>query len=130
MTVSSAEQTAIQRVVQAYIDGMRSNDADQVREAFHPDARMYGSIAGQRFDQPIKEFLALVSGQPPNVDGTYQARIVSIEQAGDAAAAAVEETSFWGTMSFTDFFTLSRFDDEWKIVSKTFAHTGGEAPAH
>jgi Putative lumazine-binding len=34
-------------------------------------------------------------------------------------------------MSFTDFFALSRFDGEWKIVvNKTFAHTGGEPPAH
>jgi hypothetical protein len=130
MTVSSAEHAAIERVVQAYIDSLRSNDADQLRGAFHPDARMYGSIGGQRFDQPIEEFFELASGQPANADGTYEARIVSIEQAGDAAAATVEEKRFWGTMSFTDFFTLSSFDGEWKIVSKTFAHTGGEAPAH
>jgi hypothetical protein len=44
--------------------------------------------------------------------------------------AAIEETGFWGTLSFTDFFALSRFDGEWKIVNKTFAHTGGEPPAH
>jgi hypothetical protein len=33
-----------------------------------------------------------------------------------------------GTLSFTDFFSLSRIDGEWKIVNKTFAHTGGEPP--
>ena len=128
MAVASAEQAAIASVVQAYIDGLRSNDADQLRRAFHPDARMFGSIAGQRVDQPIEEFFALASAHPADIDGTFEARIVSIEQVGDAAAAAVEETGFWGTMSFTDFFTLSRFDDEWRIVSKTFAHTGGNPP--
>jgi hypothetical protein len=130
MTVSGAEQTAITEVVQTYIDGSRSGDADQLRRAFHPDARMYGSIAGQRFDLPIEEFFALASDQPADVDGTYKARIVSVEQVGDAATAAIEETGFWGTLSFTDFFALSRFDGEWKIVNKTFAHTGGEPPAH
>ena len=91
---------------------------------------MFGSIAGQRVDQPIEEFFASASDQPADVDGTYEARIVSIEQVGDAATAAIEETGFWGTMSFTDFFALSCFEGEWKIVNKTFAHTGGEPPAH
>jgi hypothetical protein len=61
MTVSDAEQTAITEVVQAYIDRSRSGDADQLRGAFHPDARIYGSIAGQRFDLPIDELFALAS---------------------------------------------------------------------
>jgi Putative lumazine-binding len=29
----------------------------------------------------------------------------------------------------TDFFTLAQIDGAWKIVNKTFAHTGGELPA-
>jgi hypothetical protein len=130
MAVSAPEQSAITEVVQLYIDGSRAGDSDKLRQAFHPDARMYGSISGQRFDLPIEEFFALASSQPADVDGTYDARIVSLEQVGDAATAAIEETGFWGTLSFTDFFSLSRIDGEWKIVNKTFAHTGGEPPAH
>ena len=130
MAVSASEQTAITEVVQLYIDGSRTGDADTLRRAFHPDARMYGSIAGQRFDLPIEEFIGLASSQPADVDGTYEARIVSVEQVGDAAIAAIEETGFWGTLSFTDFFSLSRLDGEWKMVNKTFAHTAGDPPAH
>jgi len=129
MTDSEADRAAITGVVQAYIDGSRSGDADLLRKAFHPDARMYGSLAGQRLDLPIGEFFALASDKPADVDGTYEGRIVSVEQVGDAATAAIEETGFWGTLSFTDFFSLSRFEGEWKIVNKTFAHTGGEPPA-
>ncbi len=130
MAVTAPEQTAISEVVQLYIDGSRDGDADKLRRAFHPDARMYGSLSGQRLDLPIEEFFELASKQPADVDGTYEARIVSVEQVGDAATAAIEETGFWGTLSFTDFFSLSRIDGEWKIVNKTFAHTGGEPPAH
>jgi len=130
MAVSAPEHTAINEVVQLYIDGSRTGDADKLRQAFHPDARMYGSIAGQRFDLPIEELIGLASSQPADVDGTYEARIVAVEQIGDAATAAIEETGFWGTLSFTDFFSLSRLDGEWKIVNKTFAHTAGEPPAH
>jgi hypothetical protein len=129
MAVSAPERSAITEVVQLYIDGSRDGDADKLRRAFHPDARMFGSLAGQRIDVPIEEFFALASGRPADVDGTYEARVVSLEQVDDAATAAIEETGFWGTLSFTDFFSLARIDGEWKIVNKTFAHTGGEPPA-
>ena len=78
MAVSAPEQTAITEVVQLYIDGSRTGDADKLRRAFHPDARMYGSIAGERLDQPIEEFFKVASSQPADVDGTYEARIVSL----------------------------------------------------
>jgi hypothetical protein len=40
----------------------------------------------------------------------------------------LEEEGFWGSVSFTDFFSLVRTDSGWKIVNKTFAHTGGTPP--
>lgn len=123
------DHEAIERAVQLYIEGARDGDADKLREAFHGDARMWGSMAGQRFDIPITEYFAMADGSPADVDGSYKARITSIEQVGDAATAVVEEEGFWGTVSFTDFFTLSRVDDAWKIVNKTFVHQGGEPPA-
>lgn len=128
MAAADEETAAITKVVQAYIDGSRTGDAELLGGAFHPDARMYGSLAGQRMDLPIEEFVKVASGQPADVDGTYEARIVSVEQVGDAATATIEETGFWSTLSFTDFFSLARIDGEWKIVNKTFAHTAGEPP--
>jgi hypothetical protein len=61
-----------------------------------------------------------------NVDGSYQANLTSVDQMNDAATARLEETGCWGNVSFVDFFSLSRIDGSWKIVNKTFAHTGGE----
>jgi hypothetical protein len=89
---------------------------------------MFGSLAGTRYDEPIGELIAMVDGQPVDVDGSFRARIVSVEQVGDAAFAVLEEEGFWGTVSFTDFFTLALIDGAWTIVNKTFAHTGGEPP--
>lgn len=34
-----------------------------------------------------------------------------------------------GSVSFVDFFALTKIDESWKIVNKTFAHTVGEMPA-
>jgi Putative lumazine-binding len=41
----------------------------------------------------------------------------------------LEEDGCWGNLSFVDYFTLAKIDGTWKIVNKTFAHTGGEMPA-
>jgi len=65
---------------------------------------------------------------PPADTGNYKARIVSIQQTGDAATAEVAEEGFWGTVSFVDYFALARINGAWKIVNKVFAHTGGEMP--
>jgi Putative lumazine-binding len=108
---------------------MRNGDGARLREAFHPEAWMFGTIAGTRYDEPIGELIAMVDGHSVDVDGSYKARVVSVEQAGDAAFAVLEEQGCWGTVSFTDFFTLAQIDGAWKIVNKTFAHTGGEPPA-
>jgi len=68
----------------------------------------------------------MAASQPMDVDGSYSARVTSVEQVGDAAAARLEETGCWGAVSFVDFFALARIDGSWKIVNRTFAHTGGE----
>jgi hypothetical protein len=128
MATTGTEQAEITRVVNLYAEGVRDGDATKLREAFHPQAWMFGSLAGTRYDEPIDELIALVDGKPVDVDGSFQARVVSVEQVGDAAFAVLEEDGFWGTVSFTDFFTLARIDGAWKIVNKTFAHTGGEPP--
>ncbi|MEA2317990.1 MAG: hypothetical protein QOD44_2179 [Solirubrobacteraceae bacterium] len=128
MATTGTEQAEITRVVNLYAEGVRDGDAAKLREAFHPQAWMFGSLAGTRYDEPIDELIALVDGKPVDVDGSFQARVVSIEHEGEAAFAVLEEDGFWGTVSFKDFFTLARIDGAWKIVNKTFAHTGGQPP--
>ena len=128
MATTDSEQAEITRVVDLYVEGCAEGDASKLREAFHPQAWMFGSLAGTRYDEPIGELIAMVDGQPVDVDGSFRARVVSVEQVGDAAIAVLEEEGFWGAVSFTDFFTLARIDGAWKIVNKTFAHTGGDPP--
>jgi hypothetical protein len=88
---------------------------------------MFGSLGGQRVDLPIAQMIEMVKAQP--MGDSYKARIVSVEQIGDAAKVTLEESGCWGSVSFTDFFALSKTGGDWKIVSKVFAHTGGEMPA-
>ena len=118
---------AIAATVQLYIDGSAQGDAAKLSEGFHPDAQMYGAVGDDRYDEPITEYIKLITDSPGGE--TMRGRISSIVQAGDAATATVLEDGFWGSLSFVTFLTLSRIDGRWRMVNKNFAHTGGELPA-
>ena len=119
---------AICAVVQLYVDGVAKGDVGKLREGFHADSWMFGSLAGTRYDEPISALFDLAASSPADT-GTYRARITSVNQTGDAAVAVVAEDGYWGSVSFVDYLLLARIEGTWKIVCKLFAHTGGEAPA-
>jgi len=118
---------AICQVLQLCTEGEAKGDVAKLREAFHADAQMFGSLAGTRYDVPIEELFALAESAPADT-GTYRSRILSVQQTGDAAVGVVAEEGYWGTISFIDYFLLARIEGVWKIVCKLFEHTGGEPP--
>jgi hypothetical protein len=128
-TEAATDREAITATVQLYIDGTSTGDAAKLKEAFHPEAWMFGSVGGQRMDMPIAQMIEMSTERPLGTGGLYEARIASIEQVGDAATVRLEETGCWGSVSFVDYFALAKIDGAWKIVNKTFAHTGGELPS-
>ena len=129
MSATATEREAITQTLQLYIDGAADGDVDKLKRAFHDQAWMFGQMGGQRFDMPITEFFGLAASKPLRTDDGFHAEIVHVEQAGDIACAIVTEEGAWGSVSFTDYFLLSRIEGEWKIVAKAFAHTGGEMPS-
>jgi len=127
LTAKIDDYDEIRRVLQLYIDGASKGDATKLREAFHQDSRMFGSLGGTRYDVPIEELFKLAESSPADT-GNYRGRIVSVGQTGDAAFAVVAEDGFWGAVSFIDYFLLTKINGRWQITCKTFAHTGGEPP--
>jgi hypothetical protein len=125
----ATERAAIEAAIQLYIDGASKGDAAKIGETFHEAAWMYGHVGGRRFDMPASQLGETVAAQPLDSDGSFSARITALEQVGDVARVTLEEDGCWGGLSFVDYFTLAKIDGAWKIVNKTFAHTGGEMPA-
>src|ERR687885_2000712 len=122
-----SDYDAIYRVLQLCTEGEAKGDVAKLREAFHEDARMFGSLAGERFDVPIEELFTLAESEPADT-GSYRSRVLSVQQTGDAAVGVGARGGYWGTVSFIDYFLLARIEGEWNIVSKLFEHTGGEPP--
>jgi putative lumazine-binding protein len=100
---------AICRVLQLCTDGESKGDVAKLREAFHADARMFGSISGERYDVPIEELFSLAESSPADT-GSYRSRVLSVQQTGDAAVGVVAEEGYWGSLSFIDYFLLARID--------------------
>src|SRR4051794_1693521 len=79
---------AIHRVLQLCTEGEAKGDVAKLREAFQEDARMCGSLAGERYDVPIEELFALAQSDPADT-GSYRSRVLSVQQTGDAAVGVV-----------------------------------------
>lgn len=127
-TETETDREAITSAVQLYIEGSSTGDVAKLKDAFHEQAWMFGSIGGQRLDMPIAQYFDMAASMPADTDGSFSARVTSVEQVGEAATVTLEESGCWGAVSFVDFFALARIDGSWKIVNKIFAHTGGEMP--
>src|ERR687885_1671270 len=89
---------AISRVLQLCTEGEAKGDVAKLREAFHEDARMFGSLAGERFDVPIEELFTLAESEPADT-GSYRSRVLSVQQTGDAAVGVGARGGYWGTVS-------------------------------
>jgi len=118
----------VRAVVQLYIDGA-SGDAAKLKEAFHPDARMFGHIGEMALHVPIGDFIGMVEGSPSMAGPDYSADVRTVDVIGDAGVAVLVEHDYFGC-DFVDYFTVARIDGRWWITNKTFAHTGGSMPAH
>ena len=118
----SQDKTDVTRVMNIYIDGVGNGNADQMNEAFHSSARWFGTVDGVDYDLDKESFVTHMVGTPGKPSS---AKIVDIQIAGTAARATLEVEGFWGTISFTDFFQLAKFDGRWQITCKTFAQNGG-----
>jgi hypothetical protein len=126
-TVAAGNETAV-GAVQLYVEGVANGDAAKLEQAFQEGAWMFGAVSGTRYDVPITEMIKMIEAQPADVDGNFRATVRSVEEEGDAAVVTLEEDGFWGALSFVDFFSLVRIEGNWRIVNKTFAHTGGSLP--
>src|SRR4028118_2368711 len=76
----------IHRVLQLCTEGEAKGDVAKLREAFHADVRMFGSLAGDRFDVPIEELFKLAESEPADT-GNYRSRGLSVHQTDDGAVA-------------------------------------------
>ncbi|MCK7478198.1 MAG: nuclear transport factor 2 family protein [Candidatus Moduliflexus flocculans] len=122
-----SDEAAIKQLVQqAYVDGLLNlGDLEQTRAGFHPDFVLLGLRNGQLTRFPIADWIASAEKQkaagqnpPPTT-----IRKISVDITGTAAAVRLELDRA-GKLVYTDYLSLYKFADGWKIVGKIyFSHS-------
>ena len=86
MTAQNLQDIAdVRALIQLYVEGS-NGDGDKMRQAFHPDAHMFGHIGGMDTYEPITDFTKLVESQPGLAGPNYRADIRTVDLVGDAAS--------------------------------------------
>ncbi len=128
-----AEQTGeaadVKAVVQsAYVEGVHvRGDASLMRAGFHPDFRMLvlrdGKLTAVTLDEWAGRIETRAKENPDAPAAPITAEFARVDVTGNAAVAKVEIYRS-GKHTFTDYLSLYKFPDGWKIVGKIFqAHS-------
>ncbi len=116
-TTNSADESAIRKIMETYMNGAISGQSSDLSSAFHPDATIFGYVGTDLFGGPISEFYAWHDNNGPAAELTGD--VVRIDIEGTVGTVRVELNN-WTGHRFTDFFTLLKEDGVWKIISKVF----------
>jgi hypothetical protein len=116
----------VEKVIgESYFNGAFNElDTESMRKGFHPDFAIFSAKGNDNSRYPIDTWIEGIEKrkQDPNFDlsqAKMDCRIASLDITEGCAAAKIE-ISKNGKMVFTDYLSLLKFDDGWKIVAKVY----------
>ena len=107
--------------LELYLRGQAEGDGDLMRRAFHPDARIVSLDGGAVASRSAEAFAALFTGGPAPDEADRRRRVVSLDVTGEVAVAKLE-LDYPGAF-LTDYMTLVRTSDGWRILHKAFTRS-------
>ena len=119
----SPVEKQVRDVINLHIDGIRQGDAAVLKKAWDvKDAQVKHVVGGRVLSASIEKSIELWAAKPaPKATG----EILSVDVVGGQMAMAKVRLSWHGGI-FTDYLTLFKTAQGWKIVEKTFV---GRSPS-
>jgi hypothetical protein len=125
-SLNADSKAEVEKVIQAsYFNGAFNNlDIESMRKGFHPDFAIFSAKGNDISRFPIDVWIDGIEKrkQDPNFEkaqAKMDCKIASLDVTEGCAAAKIE-ISKNGKMVFTDYLSLLKFDDGWKIVAKVY----------
>jgi hypothetical protein len=119
----AADEEAIKALVQtAYVDGLINlGDLERTRAGFHPDFVLLGVQDGKLTRLPIADWIAGTEKRKAQGQKSPEmtCKILLVDITGGAAAVKLELRR-GDVHVFTDYLSLYKFPDGWKIVGKIY----------
>jgi len=126
LAAGDSDREAIETVVrEAYVAGVHAHpDAAAMRRGFHSDFRMLvlrdGTLSAVTLDEWASRIEKAAAERKPDAPPPeVRAHFTSVDVTGDAAVVRLELHRN-GRHAFTDYLSLYRFPEGWRIVGKTF----------
>ncbi len=101
-----------------YIQGHATGNGDFMRKAFHTDAKIMAFRDGKLMNMTAEEFASRFNGKPAADEAQRKRRIESVEITGNAGVGKI--VLEYPAVTYTDYMSLLKVGDEWKIVNKVF----------
>ena len=124
--LSADDKADIERVItSSYFNGAFNElDTESMRKGFHPDFAIFSASGNKISRYPIDTWIKNIEKrkQAPNFDpesSKMDCKIAALDITGGSAAAKIE-LSKDGNMIYTDYLSLLKFEDGWKIVAKVY----------
>jgi len=120
MIATDTDTLRITEIINLYFKGSYYGNIEQLKQAFHPEAHVTGSLNGKICDWTCTEFMERVTTMPTsaNKGEKYDKEILLIDKTNDAAMVKARVTV--GDLIFTDYITLLKINDQWMIRNKIF----------
>lgn len=115
---TEAEKQAVRVALEHYLAGHATGDGAHFRLAFQDSANLYWYRDGQFRIRSSKDYAAAAAGKPAEDEAQRKRRIDFIDVTGTAAVARI--TLDYPGVTLTDYMSLVKIGNEWKIVSKIF----------
>jgi len=123
----SADKEAIKKVIQtAYVDGLQNNgDLAMTEKGFHPGFNLLGMNQNSLTKFPIYNWIQYAehkkkeNPEPPAKEELTTVKFLQIDITGTAAVAKIELYKN-NKHIYTDYLSLYKFEEGWKIVNKIY----------
>lgn len=122
--VPTDKEMILKTIDKAYVQGLQNGkEIENIHKGFHPGFNLLGMDQANHLTKfPIYTWYDVVearvqAGEKPELETTAKYPLVDIT--GNAAVVKVELYRE-GKMIFTDYLSLYKFEDGWKIVSKIY----------
>jgi Putative lumazine-binding len=117
-TQSATEETAVRATVETYLHGLKFNDVNSFKKVFYPGAKLFfvrknGELGELTQENWYKGFVASTAKEEKG-----ELRIESVDITGNAASVKVVEV--YPDSTYTDYVSLLKLPQGWKIVNKIF----------
>lgn len=119
--VPSEEEAAVRETLQHYLNGHATGQADEFRQAMHPQGTMYFIKDGQYTQVSLADYIARAAagtGKPAADEAKRKRKIEFVDITGNVAVGKL--VLDYPDVRLTDYMELLKIDGKWQIVAKTF----------